>query len=362
MIPVHAPDLGPAEAAALARCVEAGDASGHSPTVAAFEAAFSEAVGAVRAVAVSSGTAALHLAFTALGLGPGDEVIVPAFTFAPCADMVSLTGATPVFVDADATTFCIDPDDARAAVTARTRALLAVHMYGRPCDLTALAAVCDEAGIALVEDCAQGVGAVHAGRPVGTYGVAACWSCYANKVVTTGEGGVVTTADPALAERLRHLRSHAQTGPGYRRDAVGFNYRMPAFAAAVGLAQVERLPELLDRKAANAARYTEGLAGHPRLTLPAGVPPGDRHAHWAYAVLTDADVDGLAAHLRERDIETRPFYHPLHLQPVGAQRAPRALPRCESFAPRGLVLPSGNALTAGEVDTVVAAVRGWDDG
>jgi perosamine synthetase len=360
VIPVHAPDLGAAEAAALARCVEAGDASGQSPTVRAFEEAFAERAGAAHAVAVSSGTTALHLAFTALGLGPGDEVIVPAFTFAPCADMVALTGALPVYVDSDPATYNVTAEAVGAALTPATRAVLAVHLYGRPCDLTALAAVCLEAGVALVEDCAQGLGAVHAGRPVGSYGVLACYSFYANKVVTTGEGGMVTTSDDALAERLRWLRSHAQVADqdrAYLRTALGFNYRMPAFAAAVGLAQLGRLEEFLDRKAANAARYSAGLSGD--VGLPAPVPDGDRHSHWAYAVTVAGGAAGLAAYLREHGVETRRAYHPLHLHPAGIGVARQPLPACEAFAPEGLVLPSGNALTPADVDAVIAAVRAW---
>lgn len=363
MIPVHAPDLGPAEAAALARCVETGDAGGHSATVAAFEAAFAGRVGVPYAVATSSGTAALHLAFTALGLGAGDEVIVPSFTFAPCADMVALTGATPVYVDSDETTFNVSPDAVRAAVTPATRAVLAVHLYGRPCDVTALAALCAERGLDLVEDCAQGLGATHAGRPVGSYGRVACYSFYANKVVTTGEGGMVTTADEPLAERLRALRSHAQVADrerAYLHTGLGFNYRMPAFGAAVGLAQLDRMDTFLARKAANAARYSALLAGV--VGVPAPVPEGDTHAHWAYAVLVDPRADsegvaGVARRLHERGVETRRFYHPLHLHPSGVGVARAALPECEAFARDGLVLPSGNALTAGDVETVARAVR-----
>jgi perosamine synthetase len=364
VIPVHAPDLGAAEAAALAQCIEDGDASGQSPTVAAFESAFAERVRAPYAVAVSSGTAALHLAFSALGVGPGDAVIVPAFTFAPCADMVAMTGATPVFADADPVTYEVTADAVRAVLTPATKAVLAVHMYGRACDLTALSRLCAERGIALVEDCAQGLGAWHAGRPVGSYGVLAAYSFYANKVITTGEGGAVTTAEPALAQRLRLLRSHAQVPDpdrAYLHAEIGWNYRLAAFGAAVGLAQLGRMDDFLAHKAANAARYEALLADVPGLRLPATVPDGDRHAHWAYAVLVDpalvpGGAAGLAKALQGNGIETRRFYHPLHLHPPYASGA-RSLPDCEAFAPNGLVLPSGNALRTEDVDTVCAAVR-----
>ncbi len=367
MIRVHEPVLGPAEAAALARCVAAGDAGGHSATVGAFETAFAERVGAAHAVATASGTAALHLAYAGLGLGPGDEVIVPSFTFAPCADMVNVVGATPVLVDVDPASFNVTAASVLDAVTSRTRAVLAVHIYGHPCDLGALDQLCRERDLLLVEDCAQGLGALHAGRPVGAVGAASCYSFYANKVITTGEGGMVTTDDAALADRLRWLQRHAQVADpehAYVHSAVGFNDRMSAFAAAVGLAQLERLDEFLDRKAANADRYTEALGNVPGLRPPAPVRAGDRHANWAYAILVEPELvaggaPGLGRALRASGVETRGFYRPLHLHPGAGDRSRFRAPLdgCETFAPNGLVLPSGNALTAADVDHVAAAVH-----
>jgi perosamine synthetase len=369
MIPVHEPDLGAAELAALGRCISVADAGGHSPTTESFEAEFALRVQSSHAVATSSGTAALHLAFAALGVGPGDEVIVPSFTFAPCADMVALTGATPVFVDSDPRTFNLSCADVRRTVTAATKAVLAVHLYGRPCTLTLLSELCRERGVALVEDCAQGLGAEHAGRPVGSFGALACYSFYANKVITTGEGGMVTTEDETLADRLRWLRSHAQVADderAYLHTAVGFNYRMSAFNAAVGRAQLERLDEFLARKAGNAAHYSTRLADCPGVRVPADTPPPDRHANWAYTIVVDAGVvvggaGGLAAFLRARGYETRRFYHPLHLHPVTAAggSARRKLPGCETFAPTGLVLPSGNTLQPSQVEAIAAAIRSY---
>jgi perosamine synthetase len=368
VIPVHAPALGEREAAALRDCVERADAGGHSPTVHAFEAEFAARVRSSHAVATSSGSTALHLAFAALGIEPGEEVIVPSFTFAPCADMVALAGASPVLVDSDPATFNITPAAVRAAVTPATRAVLAVHLYGHPCDLTGVAAVCREYGLALVEDCAQGLGATHAGRPVGSFGALACYSFYANKVITTGEGGMVTTDDDALATRLRWLRSHASTADEdhpYARGALGFNYRMPAFSAAVGGAQLSRLDTFLAVKAANAARYTAALRSCPGLLLPADPPAGDTHARWAYTVLVDPETvpggaGGLAGFLREHGCQTRRFYLPLHQHTYQPGRAhPARLPACERFAPRGLVLPSGNMLQPGEVDQITGLVGAY---
>lgn len=372
MIPVHEPDLGDAEVQALRRCVEAGDAGGHSPTTIAFEQAFAERVGVEHAISTSSGTASLHLAFTALGLGAGDEVIVPSFTFAPCADMVTLTGASPVLVDADPVTFNLTPALAEGAITPATRAVLAVHLYGHPCDLSGLRALCDDHGIALVEDCAQALGAQHRGRPVGSFGAIASYSFYANKVITTGEGGMVTTDDAALAARLRSLRSHAQVADEarpYLHTEVGFNYRLSAFGAAVGLAQLARLDEFLDRKARNAARYRDALSGCRGVTVAAPTTGADRHAHWAYAILVDPAViaggaGGLATHLRAHGYETRRFYHPLHLHPGAEDRSiiRGSLPGCEAFAPIGLVLPSGNTLASSHVDAVAEQIRSHAEG
>lgn len=366
LIPVHEPALGPSEGAALLRCVEAGDAGGHSPTVHAFEEAFAARVGSQHALAAASGTAALHLAFAALGIGAGDEVIVPSFTFAPCADMVNLVGATPVLVDVDPVSFGLTSQAVLDALTPRSRAVLAVHMYGHPCDLGALAEVCRANDLLLVEDCAQGLGAFHAGRPVGSVGAASCYSFYANKVITTGEGGMVTTDDADLAGRLRWLQRHAQIADpdhAYVHTAVGFNDRMSAFAAAVGIAQLGRLDEFLERKAANTRRYTEALDAVPGIQPPAPVREGDRHANWAYALRVDPEVvaggaQGLAGALRASGVETRGFYHPLHLHPGAAGRSRFAAPlaACEAFAPNGLVLPSGSTLAAGDVDQVTATV------
>ncbi len=369
MIPVHAPDIGAAELAALRRCIDAADAGGHSQTTRSFEAEFALRVRSSHAVATSSGTAALHLAFAALDLGPGDEVIIPSFTFAPCADMVALTGATPVFVDSDPLTFNIGSQDVRAAMTPATRAVLAVHLFGHPCDLTSLSDLCRERGVVLVEDCAQGLGAEHDNRPVGSFGALACYSFYANKVITTGEGGMVTTEDEALANRLRWLRSHAQLADvdrPYLHAALGFNYRMSAFNAAVGLAQLERLDEFLARKAANAAHYSARLDDCPGVRIPARPPRPDRHANWVYAVVVDPHIvdggaRGLSAFLRARGCETRRFFHPLHLHPVtsGGNSSRPKLPVCETFAQWGLVLPSGNMLEPQHIDVVTDAIRSY---
>jgi perosamine synthetase len=238
-------------------------------------------------------------------------------------------------------------------------------MYGQPCDLTALASFCSKRELLLVEDCAQGLGAEHAGRPVGGTGAAACYSFYANKVLTTGEGGMVTTDDADLARRLRSLRSNALAATAdrpYLHTEVGFNYRMSSFAAAVGTAQLGRLDDFLAHKQAIAEVYQRRLGHLAGLALWHEPDPPDRHAHWANVIVVDSgheagDVRRLAAALTHGEVETRGLYHPLHLHPTAAQR--QSLPVSEALAPRGLVLPSGNALPLDDAERVCDLVEAW---
>ncbi len=358
-IRVHEPALGEQEAAALMRCINEVQASGNSPIVGEFERAFATRVGAEHALAVTSGSTALHLAFATCGVGPGDEVILPSFTFAPCADMAVLCGARVVFVDSARLGFGLDVEAVEAAITERTRAVLAVHMYGHPCEIDRIATLCEERGLILIEDCAQAIGAEWLGRPVGSFGAMACYSFYANKHITTGEGGMVTTHDPALAERGRWLRNHAldRGDPRpYHHSAVAFNYRMPAFCAAVGLAQLGRLDGFLERRADVAGRYREALAGVAGLALPAVDARVTKHAHWAHTVLFDGPAAPVADALRARAIDTRPLYYPLHLHDAYGG-AVGSHPVSEELAERGLVLPSGSALSAAQVDRVCRALR-----
>jgi perosamine synthetase len=358
-IRVHEPALGEREADALRQCILDGYAGGNSPIVQDFENAFAQWIGADHGVATTSGTTALHLAFATLGIGPGDEVIVPSFTFAPCADMPMLCGAKVVFVDSDPATLNVDPQQVDRAITPATRAVLAVHMFGNPCDMTALTTLCRKRGLRLIEDCAQAIGAAHQGARVGTFGDVSTFSFYPNKHITTGEGGMVLTQDPALADRARALRSHAlqsSPAPHYAHDELAYNYRMPAFCAAVGLAQLERLDGFLDRRQEAAARYgsaLEGTSGLSFLELTAGTT---RHAHWAHVVCLDRPAAPVASALRERHIDTRPLYYPLHFHPAYPGPKP-SLPVCEERWDRGLVLPSASTLTERQIERVCGCLR-----
>ncbi len=374
-IPVHAPVLDAVAVSAVMRCLEREEISGNAPTVRDFEAAFASWLGVDHAIAVSSGTTALRLALAAVEVGPGDEVILPTMTFAPCADMIVHAGATPVFVDCEPARLQLDIDAVTAAMTPRTRVVMAVHAYGQSADLDALEALCEASGVILLEDAAQSLGGACRQRAIGTIGRAACFSFYANKLLATGEGGMVVTNDADLAERARSLRSHAMSrgGAPYEHDACGFNFRLPALSAALGLAQVPQLDERLARRQVVAERYARGLSEVAGLRLLTPAPWTTRHAWWGHVVMVDGatygrDAANLADALWEAGIATRRLYHPLHLHaplrglataanpgPAGAT-ARAGLPVSERLAPHGLVLPSGTGLTDAQIDRVVATL------
>lgn len=352
-----------ADREAVAEVVRSGWVSGYGPAVARFEEAFAAVAGVRFGVATTSGTTALHLALAALDLGPGDEVVIPAFTIVSVWDAVRLVGATPVLVDADRSSWNLDGDAVRRALSPRTRAIVAVHTYGLPCDMDALRALAAPRGVWLVEDAAEAHGATWRGRPCGSLGDLACFSFFSNKLITCGEGGMVVTSDASRAERLRRLRDLARrpgAGP-YVHDGLGFNYRMGALAAALGLSQMRHLPRFLARRRRSARRYEAGLADIPGLALRAPVP-GAEGSDWMTGVLVDAaafgsDRDELARRLDARGIETRPCFHPLHRQPF-ATGEDGVLPVADDLGARGLLLPSGNDFEDADVERVIAAVRG----
>jgi dTDP-4-amino-4,6-dideoxygalactose transaminase len=324
------------------------------PRVAAFEAAFAEYIGATHAVAVNSGTAALHLALLAHGIGPGDDVIVPAFSFAATANAVLQARATPVFADVRDDDFGIDPASVRAAITPSTRAIMPVHLYGQPCDIDALRGYIGDA--AVIEDAAQAVGA----KPVGAYGTAA-FSFYATKNLTTGEGGMIVTDDANVAERARMLRSQGER-TRYVTEELGWNYRMTEVAAALGLAQLPRLDEWNTARAANAARLNAALAGIDGLAPPQELP-GRPHVWHQYTVRVHAGRtvrDALRAHLAEQGIESAVFYPaPIHQQPLYARLGYGSLelPVAQRLAGEVLSLPVHPSLTADDIDRITDSVR-----
>jgi perosamine synthetase len=344
------PDVGAEELAAIETVLASGQLT-MGPTVAAFEEELARACGVPHAVAVSSGTAALHLLVLALGIGPGDEVLVPAYTFPATANVVALAGATPVLVDVDPRTMNLDVERAAAAVTGRTRAVLAVHLFGRPLPWEELEAALPER-ILLLEDAAGALGARRRGRPCGSLGVAGCLSFHPRKIVTTGEGGAVTTADEAVADEIRRLRHHGIAPRGeFDIRGAGLNYRLPDVLCALGLPQLRRLEELLAARQRLAEAYAERLRG--LVELP-DVDEGDVHGLQAYVVALDRRDEALAA-LRAQGIEAQIGTYALHR--LGAYAGQGSFPGAERAADRALALPFHTRLSDGDLDRVADALR-----
>lgn len=321
------------------------------PEVTAFESEFSDSLLDGRpCVAVNSGTSALHLGLLACGIGPGDQVIVPSFTFAATANAVAITGATPVFADIDPTTFCLDPVDVASRVTESTRAVLAVHLYGHPVDWQGLTELAAEHGLILLEDAAQAHGASYGGRPVGTLGAWAAFSFYATKNMTTGEGGLVACADEGTARRVRLLRNQGMERP-YANEVVGLNNRLTDVAASLGRVQLTTLPQRNARRREIADHYTAGLRG---LVTPA-VRPGDTHAFHQYTVRLDRR-DAVLDAVREAGVDAAVYYpKPVHRLPAFATTD--ALPHTEAAAAECMSLPIHPLLSKDDVDFVVETVN-----
>src|SRR5207249_5037785 len=343
------------------------------PRVAEFERTVAAAVGAAHAVAVSSGTAALHAAAFAAGIGPGDEVIVPALTFAASANAVLYQGGIPVFADVRGDTLNVDPADVAARLTGRTRAIVAVDYAGQPADLDALGALARDRGLALIEDAAHALGAEYRGRRVGALADLTTFSFHPVKHITTGEGGLVTTASGELAARLRRFRNHGlETEYGERHERgdeyspmveLGYNYRLTDLQCALGLSQLTRLEQFLKRRAELAQRYRMELAGQPGLLLPA-VAPDVRHAWHIFPVLLQperlrADRRTILAALRAENIGAAVHYVPVYWHPYYQARGYRRglCPRAEWAFERLLTLPLFPAMTDEDADDVLAAVR-----
>ena len=343
------PDVGDAELAAVAEVVASGMLT-MGPKVGEFECALAGACGTADAVVVSSGTAALHLAILALGIGPGDEVIVPAYTFPATANVVELCGARAVLVDIDPGTFNLDLARVAGAVTEHTKAVLAVHLFGRPVDWEALQAAVPRE-VALVEDAAGALGASYQGTPCGSLGVMGCLSFHPRKIVTTGEGGAVTTDDAELADAIRRLRHHGIAPAGlFDIPFPGLNYRLPDLLCAIGIPQVERLEQLLAARERVAGWYTERLE---QLVLTPSVAAGDRHGWQAYVVQLDRRDEALQT-LRAEGIEVQIGTYALHH--LGAYSDRGSFPGADRAFQRALALPFATTMTEAECDRVATAL------
>jgi perosamine synthetase len=354
-IPVAHPKLEGNERKYVLDCLDTNWISSNGKYIGAFEAAFAKFCGVKHAIAANNGTTALHLALVALGLQPGDEVIVPTVTYIATANAVRYCGATPVLVDVCADTMNIDPAQVERKITPRTRGIIPVHLYGHPADMQALATIAERHNLWLLEDAAEAHGAEVAGRRVGALGHCATFSFFGNKIVTTGEGGMVTTDDDELAARLRLYRGQGvDPNRRYWFPVVGYNYRMTNIQAAIGLAQMETVDDALAERQALAQLYHKALEPlNHALVLPS-TRKGCHHVYWMYTVFlrqgTEVERDALMRSLDEEGIETRPVFYPMHVLPP--YRESGAYPVANVWAQRGINLPTHQALTAKDVERI----------
>jgi len=359
MIPVAEPELRGNELKYVTECIETEWVSSLGKYVFAFEDKMAEMCGRRYGLSVCNGTAALHLALESLGIGEGDEVIVPSMTFVATANAVSYTGAKPVFVDSESAYWQMAPELIERRITPRTKAIIPVDLYGHPVDMDAIEEIVQQHGLFVVEDAAESHGALYKGKPCGSLGDISCFSFYGNKVVTTGEGGMLLLDDEALYERAKMLRDHAMSPTNrYYHPYIGYNYRLTNVQAAIGLAQIERLDEFVIAKRRNAELYAEYLVDIPGITLQ---PEADwaKSVYWMYSILVNEPYslsrDALMAVLREQGVDTRPFFHAIHTMPC--HKRDESLPVAESLARTGINLPSSVKLTEKQIVYICEQIR-----
>jgi perosamine synthetase len=363
IIPVCEPTLGGNELKYVQQAVETNWISSAGSFIHDFEAKFAEQCSARYGIACANGTVAMHLALAALGLEPGDEVIVPTFTMIATINAVTYCGATPVLVDSERDYWQMDVEQVAAKITPRTKAIIPVHIYGHPVDMDPLMELARAHGITVIEDAAESHGAEYKGRRTGSLGDAAGFSFYGNKIITTGEGGMITTNDREMAKLCWNLRDHAfSTDRHFWHKFVGFNYRMTNLQAAVGLAQVEQLDGFVEARRQHAADYSARLENVPGLTTP---PQAEwaKNVYWMYGLLVNKQEygmnrDELRRVLADNGIETRTFFIPMHCQPIywndfKGQRYPVAEQLCRD----GFYLPSASSLTLDEIEYITQVIR-----
>jgi len=365
-IPVCKPTLGGNEAAYAYDCLSSNWISSGGKYIEQFENVFSKWCGVKYGVSCTSGTAALHLAVTALGIGKGDEVIMPSFTIVSCANAVVYNGATPVFIDSDMETRNMDVRLIEKMITPKTKAIMVVHTYGNPVDMDPVMKIAKKHKLYIIEDAAEAHGAAYKGKKVGSFGDIACFSFYANKIITTGEGGMCVTNSEHLYKKMNSLKNLCFTHPRFYHEEIGFNYRMTNIQAAIGVAQMERADEYVAARIENAKEYNERLKGIRGLQLPPESKDGT-NVHWMYSIQVDEDAfgatrDGLIAHLGSNAIQTRTFFCPLNTMPPFKNYPSTACPVAQWLWATGLYLPSSTDLTIEEIDTVCDSIRSVPNG
>jgi perosamine synthetase len=362
VIPVFDPDLGDAEREAVAAALARGEISGSfGPSIPDFEEKFAAYCGTRFGVAVSNGTTALQLAVAVAGIGPGDEVLVSASTNIATALAAYHNGAVAVAVDSERETWNLDLDLIEGLITERTKAIIPVHLFGHPVDMDRLMPIAERHNLVVIEDCAESHGATVRGRMTGSFGAMSCFSFYANKVITTGEGGMVMTNDEALARELRYLRNLAFGTPRFLHQRAGYNFRMTGLQGAMGAAQVARIESIIENKRRVAHAYNERLSGIAEVQCPPEAPWA-RNVYWMYAVAVQpgVDRDELTSFLLSEGIDTRTFFCPMNLQPfLRAQPGFRdvACPVAEELWRTGFYLPSSPQLSEEEIDFICGTIR-----
>src|SRR5437773_4778581 len=384
---IAAPDLSETEIAYVNECLRTNWISSKGRFIEEFETSVAHFLGRKHAIATCNGTIALHLALLGLGVGPGDEVIVPSLTYVATANAVSYCGATPVFADSEPYSWCISVESIARLITPKTKGIIPVHLYGHPCDMEPILDLAKANGLWVVEDCAEAQGATYDGIPVGKFGTAAMFSFFGNKIITTGEGGMVVTDDDELAEKLRLLRGQGMDlSRRYWHPIVGYNFRMTNIAAAIGLGQMERVNQLIADRRRIGAWYDERLKDVTALTLP---PNGPRcqTVYWLYSVLVNeaggmllpagerggigaqgtiggrrkhsSRRDSLMADLAQAGIETRPFFYPIHHFPMYRQhRTDTSCPVACALSASGISLPTSSYLKEPDINLIAALLRG----
>lgn len=362
---VASPSVGERELQYVTECIVSGRISSSGPFVQRFEEIFARFAGTKYAIATSNGTTALHLAMLALGVKSGDEVIVPTLSFIATANAAAYTGATPVFVDVDPNTWTIDPAAFEAAITPKTKAVIPVHLYGHPADMDPILKIAAKHGIAVVEDAAEAHGALYNGKPVSGIGDMGIFSFFGNKIVTTGEGGMLVTNNEEYARTARILRDHGMSPDRrYWHTVLGYNYRLTSLQAALGVAQMERIDDIIGVKLRIADLYIKGLSGIPVIVLPPSMPWA-RNVYWLFSILVESDRYGMTSgqlqqKLKERDIDTRPFFPPMHSQPI--YDTGQHFPVSDRLSREGLSLPSGTDLRPEHIEHVCKAIKELQQG
>jgi perosamine synthetase len=357
--PVYRPILSGNEKKYLNECLDSTWISSKGKFIEEFENKFSDYLGIKYSASVSNGTVAIHVALLALGIGPGDEVIVPSFTYIASVNAIHYTGAKPVFVDSTSDTWQMDTEDVKRKITSKTKAILAVHLYGHPCDMDELTIICSDNNLFLVEDTAESFGSKYKEKYVGGFGSISTFSFFGNKTITTGEGGMVSTNDEKLYKKVVHLKGQGLAeGKEYYHDIIGYNYRMTNICAAIGCAQLERADEIISKKRQIAEWYREFLSGLPLELHQEG--KNIFHTFWMITIMIDNEDqrDKLRDYLKQNGIDTRPGFYPVHKMPM-YNKPEQHFPVAESLGMRGINLPSYPELEMNDAKYISEQIRDY---